>query len=84
MPPQHWSAHTDWETVCKRASGRRRYNSVRHLHMELRRIQVFKLLREGHRQMEIVKQLGVDPATICRDVYFLLIEGHSFHHTGLP
>jgi len=52
--------------------------------MELRRIQVFKLLREGHRQMEIVKQLGVDPATICRDVYFLLIEGHSFHHTGLP
>jgi len=52
--------------------------------MELRRIQVLKLLREGYRQVEIAKKLGVDPATICRDVYFLLTEGHSFHRTWLP
>jgi hypothetical protein len=75
----NWSDLTDWETVCKRNSGRRRYNARRSLLRTLRQDQVLKLLaRYGLSRRgvysRIARELGVHRSVITRDVQFLLTE----------
>lgn len=71
-----WSKRTSWDAVCRRASGRRRYNSVRQLRALLRQIEVARLLRTYHwargARARIARELGVTPGTITRDVQSLL------------
>jgi hypothetical protein len=68
-----WSAQTDFETVCKRAAGRRRYNADRRAKARER----FKIVidlslpSEGRKrgsQAQLARALGVHRSTICRDV----------------
>lgn len=68
-----WSAQTDFETVCKRASGRRRYNAKR----RAKALERFKIVleltfpSEGRKrgsQARLARALGVHRSTICRDV----------------
>ena len=70
-----WSRNTRWDEVCRRASGRRRYNAVRRLHAELRRNAIIKRawelgtwLRERGFQAALARQFGVNRSTISRDV----------------
>jgi DNA-binding NarL/FixJ family response regulator len=72
MQRADWQRHTTWETVCKRNSGRRHYNSVRQFRAELRRRQILAYLRAGMRQRAIAAALNVSEATISRDVAALL------------
>lgn len=72
MKRADWQRHTTWETVCKRNSGRRHYNSVRQFRAELRRRQVLEYLRAGMPQHAIAAALGVSEVTISRDVAALL------------
>lgn len=72
-----WSAPTDFDTVCRRAAGRRHYNSLRQFHALLRRRQVIELVgRYGlfthGAQARIAQELGVSEATISRDIACLL------------
>lgn len=69
----NWSAPTDFDLVCKRAAGRRRYNAERQAEAQER----FKLVlaailppegRKRGTQAQLARSLGVHPATICRDV----------------
>lgn len=76
-----WTAATDWETVCRRNAGRRRYNSVRAFRRDYRRHQVAGLLvkfgemKHGN-QARIARKLGVSQGTISRDVQALTEEWH--------
>lgn len=63
------------EWVKRRAGGRRRYNAVRKVRAQLRRIEVAKLLIDGKRQKEIAALLSVHSSTICRDRAALIVEG---------
>jgi hypothetical protein len=71
-----WTYSTDWETVCRRAAGRRRYHAQRRLHRDVRRQQVCRLLgRYGLGvgvQSRIAGELGCHRSTVCRDVAALL------------
>jgi hypothetical protein len=73
-----WSESAPWEEVCRRAAGRRHYNSVRRFAAALRRREVARLLSvEGGltqrgSQARIAQQLGVSRSTISRDLAFLL------------
>jgi hypothetical protein len=74
-----WNQRTDFESVCRRASGRRRYNAVRHLDMLMRRQETAELaLRLGRgffgrgARAEIARRLGVHRSTISRDVKALV------------
>jgi hypothetical protein len=75
-----WGAATDWETVCRRNAGRRRYNAVRGFRRALRRAQVARLLLKYGRdglarhglQARVARELGVSPGTICRDVQAMM------------
>lgn len=73
-----WSTPTTYDEVCRRAGGRRRYNAVRQFLAILRRKRVLDLLRRyGVRrgvQTRIARELGVNRATICRDLKALLPE----------
>ncbi len=71
----NWSKPTDWETVCRRASGRRRYNTDRSIvAFKRRRLVEAILARKGHHRgigASIAAELGVSAATICRDIKLL-------------
>ncbi len=74
-----WRGYTNWDTVCRRASGRRAYNVARRVRAEWRRTEVARLLAEAGAprrgfQAEVARQLGVSPATISRDRQKLLAE----------
>jgi hypothetical protein len=74
-----WGAFASWDEVCRRAAGRRHYNSWRQAVRQLRRLQVVRLLarypltRRGTVR-GIARELGVSPATISRDIQALLTE----------
>jgi hypothetical protein len=79
-----WAAPTDWETVCRRAAGRRHYNAVRGFRRLERPLTVARLLREyagagRGLQARIARELGVSPGTICRDVRFVHNEWRRAH-----
>ncbi len=64
-----------WDATCARASGRRHYNAVRHIHALERRAIVRRLWAAagGHAapwgtQQRIAAALGVGKATISRDL----------------
>lgn len=69
----NWSAQTDFETVCKRAAGRRRYNAERQAEARKRYKQVKDVIwspdgcKRGT-QAELARAFGVHRSTICRDV----------------
>lgn len=67
-----WSAATDFETACRRAAGRRRYNATRRVNARLRQLEVLHLLRAYGMvhgvQARIARELGVSQATISRDM----------------
>jgi hypothetical protein len=85
---QAWSDKTDWETVCRRASWRRYYNSVRRFRAICRRCEVARLLNaqralfDRGTQARLARLLGVSRSTICRDVAFLLRMGCPCPHCG--
>ena len=67
-----WSDSTTWETVCRRAAGRRRYNAHPAFKAMLRRAHVARLWRECERLRgagaTIAGVLGVSEATVSRDL----------------
>jgi len=67
-----WSQRVDWDTVCRRARGRARYNALRRFRAQLRRREVLHLWhRRGDKpglQTLIAAHLGVSKSTICRDL----------------
>jgi hypothetical protein len=68
-----WSNKTDFETVCKRAAGRRRYNAERRAKARERFMIVTKqtVPLEGRKrgsQARLARVLGVHRSTISRDV----------------
>ncbi len=63
-----WSKWTDFETVKKRAGGRRHYNDLRRIYAKLRRNEVALLFAQGFEQAEIARRLGVHRSTVGRDV----------------
>jgi Ribbon-helix-helix protein, copG family len=71
-----WSHPTTWTEVCQRASGRRKYHSIRRLQARLRRHQVAQHLRQeglGYGvKTELARSLGVSKATITSDVRAIL------------
>ena len=71
-----WGAATNWTEVCERASGRRRYHSVRRLQVLLRRRKVARCLaREGLGygvRARLARQFKVSKATITADVRAIL------------
>jgi DNA-binding MarR family transcriptional regulator len=76
----NWSAQTDWETVCRRASARRRWNSLRAFRAAQRRMQVVELLIElgGLQrgvQAEIARRLQVHRSVISKDLKRLWGDG---------
>ncbi len=85
---QAWSDKTDWETVCRRASWRRHYNSVRWFRAHYRRSEVARLLNvqgslfDRGTQARLARLLGVSRSTICRDVAYLLRLGWPCPHCG--
>ncbi len=76
---RNWSSPTSWEIVCKRAAGRRRYNSARQSRALDRRYELLTFLVEsdigvftwGIRAV-LADKFGVHPATISRDIKALL------------
>jgi hypothetical protein len=69
----NWSAKTDFDVVCKRAAGRRRYNAKRRAEARKRYSQVVEaiMLPDGRKrgsQAQLARALGVHRSTICRDV----------------
>jgi len=68
-----WSARTDFDIVCKRAAGRRRYNAERRAEARERYIQVVNAFmppdgRKRGSQAQLARTLGVHRSTICRDI----------------
>jgi hypothetical protein len=67
-----WSSPTSFNEVCRRAGGRRHYNSWRRFMKVSRRRDVMLLLvKYGYQQgvqARIARLLGVSEATISRDV----------------
>lgn len=69
----NWSAQTDFDAVCKRAAGRRRYNAERRAEARERYKLVVNTIMppEGRKrgtQAQLARALGVHRSTICRDV----------------
>jgi hypothetical protein len=79
----NWSAKTDFDVVCKRAAGRRRYNAKRRAEARERYLQVVEAImppsgRKRGSQAQLARALGVHRSTICRDVAkwrLFLLEG---------
>ncbi len=74
-----------WDEVCRRAGGRRHYNSVRQFRAALRRTELAHLLVTGAvgspffdrgTQRRLADRLGVSETTISRDIATLLKEMH--------
>jgi hypothetical protein len=68
-----WSAKTDFNVVCKRAAGRRRYNTKRRAEARERYLQVVEAIMptggcKRGTQAQLARVLGVHRSTICRDV----------------
>jgi len=66
----------EWDEICRRAGGRRRYNARRKLIAEMRRFKVAQLVKEYGLyergvQKRIADELGVSEATISRDIALL-------------
>ena len=76
-----WSELTSRDEVCRRAAGRRHYNSVRRFQAAIRRREVARLLcvqgglTERGTQANLARQLGVSRSTVCRDIAWLLRQG---------
>jgi hypothetical protein len=73
----NWSAPTDWQTVCRRAYGRRRFNAWRTFLANDRRRQVLELLLElggleRGAQSRVAEALGVHRSTISKDLKHLM------------
>ena len=69
----NWSTPTDWQTVCRRAYGRRRWNSLRSFLANQRRKQLLTLVielggLERGAQSRIAHALGVHRSTISKDL----------------
>jgi hypothetical protein len=69
MTRQEWSQHTDWQAVCARAAGRRRYNEWQRQFMNERRELVWTLLIAGGLDRwglpsDIARELGCHRSTI--------------------
>jgi hypothetical protein len=69
----NWNAKTDFDAVCKRAAGRRRYNAKRRAEARERYLQVVEAImptggRKRGTQAQLARVLGVHRSTICRDV----------------
>jgi hypothetical protein len=77
-----WSEQTSWEEVCRRAAGRRHYNSVRRFRALHRRCELVRLLSgkggltDRGTQARLARELGVSRSTVCRDMAVLL-RGHG-------
>jgi hypothetical protein len=67
-----WGNPADWDTVCRRSAGRRRYNAARKALRNQRRAQI--IVRLPPRPwpwglgVALARALGVSPATISRDL----------------
>ncbi len=61
-----------WDEICRRASARRRYNSVRKLRAEVRRFELAEHVRRhglAHgEQKALAAQFQVSPSTISKDL----------------
>ena len=72
MERSAWRRPSPFDEVCRRAGGRRRFNSVRQARAIQRQGEVLRLLRQSRLahgwQAHAARQLGVSPATISRDV----------------
>lgn len=72
MRKSAWHQPTSWDTVVRRAGGRRHVNSVRQFQATLRRQRLLVLLHEvGWRYgmgTTLAARLGVSAATISRDL----------------
>ena len=83
-----WSESTSRDEVCRRAAGRRHYNSVRRFRATARRAEVMRLLCvqgsmfERGTQARLARQLGVSRSTVCRDMAFLMRLGRPCPHCG--
>ena len=75
MRATNWTAATDFASVCRRASGRRRHNARRRLLADRRRYDMCLMLA-GHPgwiwsaryvQSTLAEVFGVHRSTICRD-----------------
>lgn len=69
----NWNAPADFDSVCRRAAGRRRYNAKRRAEARERYIKVLEVIRppDGRKrgsQAQLARALGVHRSTICRDV----------------
>src|SRR5438552_1651316 len=66
-----WGAVTTWDAVCRRAGGRRKYNSARKAHKQWRRAQILARIA-GQRQdtwglqAALAEALGVPRSTVSR------------------
>ncbi len=74
-----WSADTNWDEVCRRASGRRHFNAMRQLRAECRRdalieraLESVSCVTERGFQAAQARKFGVHRSTICRDMKLLL------------
>lgn len=68
-----WGAPTDFDLVCRRAAGRRRYNAERRAEARKHYKQVIEIVmspdgRKRGSQAQLARALGVSRSTICRDV----------------
>lgn len=68
-----WSAHIDFDAVCKRAAGRRQYNAKRRAEARARYRLVLEAImppdgRKRGSQAQLARTLGVHRSTISRDV----------------
>lgn len=79
MDRKHWGRPTSWDEVCRRAGGRRHYNSMRQFQRELRLLAILErthsflpLLHRTGAQKRLAAELGVSASTISRDVKRLL------------
>jgi DNA-binding MarR family transcriptional regulator len=76
MNRRAWHQRVSSEEAYRRASGRRAYNAVRTLRVELRRIKVARMLRQfpGIPLVDIADALGVHRSTVSRDRDALMAE----------
>jgi hypothetical protein len=78
-----WSGRTSWDTVCRRASGRRYWHSVMRCRREVRRHKVAALVSRygGFDQRgvasAIARELGVHRSTISRDIASLFASQYT-------
>ena len=75
----NWGAQTDFDTVCKRASGRRSYNAMRSFRAALRTHQIVNLAIEMNlslfahgTQARIARALGIHRSIVNRAVKAIL------------